>query len=760
MISNAHPEQALDRLAKGKTLTRRQFIGLIGAVAAGEFAASQLGPIRRLLASGTAGGSADGVTVFLYLGGGNDGLNTVVPLVQSEYDQYVRIRTSALNGSSIAYPAPGTLNRADSLLVGDASIGFNPGMVNISQWYRNGKVAVIQGVGYSNANFSHFESQEHWWSGAGAAGSPVTYKAPSGWLGRFADASGLTSLGAISINSGGSLSPSLRSATSDALAISPWQGNRLGDSTQQRDQRAAVAVRAMTQQSNLGPLGNDWSRLGGQALDIAPAVTGAYTGISSGSSGLKRQLTMAANLIGANLGTRVIHTDTGGFDTHENQRKANTSGIEWHTGLWMDIDDSLNTFFSLLSPANRRRVNVVIYSEFGRRAEMNGTYGTDHGAASVAFVIGDNVTGGRYGEYPSLFDLRDPVTGGGGNLKSNVDFRRIYATLLQGWLGVDANTIIGAQHQSLGFIAAAPGDVPGASTTTSSTSTSTSTSTSSSSTSTAPAITTTIATTTTTIGSTTSTVASTTTVNPTTTIVTTSVAPTTIAATTTTVMAATTTTEPSTTTSAPVTTTVTQTTVPGTVTTLVPTSTTTPATSSTTSTTTTTMPTKLVTPGTPGTTPSPSSPDVTNVVSISIVPPAPPAAAASDELVFVNAASSTTSPATTNPPTSAPTSTGEPSTTSAPVTTRTPATTTVTPRPRTRGTTKESKTAATPPSRLALADNPSLSSNRVVTKRASTKLASKSSAGSSVGSSAASPSGQKPRRKSKVATFRAKSTNR
>ncbi len=384
--NSEHPEVLLGRLGRGKQLSRRQFMTLLGAVAAGEFAAAQLGPLRRVFASGTAGGAASGITVFLYLGGGNDGLNTVVPLASNEYNRYVSIRTKTIDGvtSSIAYPAPGTPNRPDALRVGDASIGFNPGMANISQWYRDGKVAVIQGVGYSNANFSHFESQEHWWGGAGAAGSPVSYKAPSGWLGRFADTAGLSSMGAISINGGGSLNPSLRSMTADALAISPWQGNRLGASTSTRDQRAAVAVRAMTQQTNLGPLGNDWSKLGGSALDLAPVVSNAYTGIVSGSSGLKRQLTMAANLIGADLGTRVIHTDTGGFDTHENQRKANASGIEWHTGLWMDIDDSLNTFFSLLSPANRRRVNVVVYSEFGRRVEMNGTYGTDHGAGSVA----------------------------------------------------------------------------------------------------------------------------------------------------------------------------------------------------------------------------------------------------------------------------------------------------------------------------------------------------------------------------------------
>ena len=89
MTSNPHPEHSLERLARGKTLSRRQFIGLIGAVAAGEFAASQLGPIRRLLASGTAGGTSDGVTVFLYLGGGNDGLNTVIPRTSAEYAQYV-----------------------------------------------------------------------------------------------------------------------------------------------------------------------------------------------------------------------------------------------------------------------------------------------------------------------------------------------------------------------------------------------------------------------------------------------------------------------------------------------------------------------------------------------------------------------------------------------------------------------------------------------------------------------------------------------
>lgn len=711
MSTASRPEKLLEDLGKGKRLSRRQFMTLLGAVAAGEFVAAQLGPLRRVLASGTAGGSADGVTVFLYLGGGNDGINTVVPLATAEYNRYVSIRTKTIDGvtSSIAYPMPGTPNRADSLLVGDSNIGFNPGMTNIASWYRSGRVAVVQGIGYSNANFSHFESQEHWWGGSGAAGSAVSYKPPSGWLGRFADTVGLTSIGAISVNSGGSLNPSLRSLSSDALAISPWQGSRLGASTSGRDQRAAVAVRAMTQQTTLGALGNDWSKLGGTALDLAPVVSNAYTGIVSGSSGLKRQLTMAANLIGANLGTRVIHTDTGGFDTHENQRKANSSGVEWHTGLWMDIDDSLNQFFSVLSPTNRRRVTVVIYSEFGRRAEMNGTFGTDHGAGSVALVIGDNVKGGAYGEYPSLLDLRDPEAGGGGNLKSSVDFRQLYATLLQGWLGVDPVPIIGAQHQVLPMFAAAPGDVPGQTTTTS-TSASTSTSTS---TTTIAATTTTIAATTTTLAPTTTTATPTTIANPTTSIVTTttvaSTTPTTAAPTST--VATTSTVAP--TTVAPATvapTTVALTTVPTTVattttmptttsttsmpaTTVVATTTTRPSTTTTRPSTTTTAQDRRPVPPDPKTTPSPGSPDSVNTVVETVVPPAPPPAGAAS-----GSSTSTTStprPSTTMEP-SVSTTMPQPTTT-----TSTPdvdATTTTRPSPRKR----PPKTTRKPPSRLAL----------------------------------------------------------
>ena len=726
MSTETHPEKLLNDLGKGRHLSRRQFMTLLGAVAAGEFVASQLGPLRRVLASGTAGGSADGVTIFLYLGGGNDGINTVVPLAAAEYNRYVSIRTKTIDGvtSSIAHPMPGTPNRSDSLLVGDANIGFNPGMTNIAGWYRSGKVAVVQGVGYSNANFSHFESQEHWWGGSGSAGSAVSYKPPSGWLGRFADTAGLSSIGAISINSGGSLNPSLRSVATDALAISPWQGNRLGASSSGRDQRAAVAVRAMTQQTLLGALGNDWSKLGGTALDLAPVVNTAYTGIVSGFSGLKRQFTMAANLIGANLGTRVIHTDTGGFDTHENQRKANNAGIEWHTGLWMDIDDSLNQFFSLLSPANRRRVNVVIYSEFGRRADMNGTFGTDHGAGSVALVIGDNVKGGRYGEYPSLLDLRDPEPGGGGNLKSSVDFRQLYATVLQGWLGVDPTPIIGAVHQQFPMFAAAPGDVPGAATTTTSSTTST---TSSTTTSSSTTTTSTVAPTSSTLATTTTSSTTTTVANPTTSIVTSttvastvapsSTAPSSTAAPTTSTVATTTVPPTVATTTVPPTTVLptapptVATTVPPTVATTSTTSTTSmPATtvvssttrppSSTTSTTTTTALEKRVVPPTPKTTPSPSTPDAVNTVTESVVPPSPAPAPPAD----VSSEPPTTGPAsttTTKQPT--PTTTTEsPTTTVAPNPTVSPSTS----RPSSKRTvTRKRPSTNKPPSRLALTAN-------------------------------------------------------
>ena len=450
----------LEGLAKRKAMSRRDFMVLASAVGAGTIAASQLGPLRKMIAGGTAGGSADGIVVFVYLGGGNDGLNTIIP-VDAQYDEYVRLRTKTIDGtvSSIAYPAPGT-GRADDALLGDTNIAFNPGLANIASWYRSGKVGVIQGVGYANPSFSHFDSQDHWWAGSGSAGT-FSYNPQTGWLGRYAEGASLPATGLIAI-SGGTQPLAIRGMNESGLSLSVWSGPRLGEANSfVGDTHAAQAVSAMASGRPAGSLANSWASISSSAISLAPTINRATeVAFPSGSSYIKRQMIMAANLVNANIGTRVIHCEYGGFDTHENQR-LDSKGNDWHRMLLNDLDDSLGVFFGSLAASQRRKVTVMVYSEFGRRAEMNGSYGTDHGAASVSLVIGDNVRGGRFGEYPSLLDLDDQ------NLRSNVDFRSVYSALLQQWLGVAPEPIIGAPQRALTTLfAAAPGDEVGVATTT------------------------------------------------------------------------------------------------------------------------------------------------------------------------------------------------------------------------------------------------------------------------------------------------------
>jgi uncharacterized protein (DUF1501 family) len=665
----------LEGLAKKKAMTRRDFVLLAGAVSAGTIAASQLGPLRKMIAGGTAGGSADGIVVFVYLGGGNDGLNTVIP-VDAQYNEYVRLRTKNVGGtvSSIAYPAPGT-GRADDALLGDATIAFNPGFSNIASWYRSGKVGVIQGVGYANPSFSHFDSQDHWWAGSGSAGT-FSLNPQSGWLGRYSENAALSPTGLIAI-SGGTQPLAIRGMSASGLSLSVWSGPRLGEANSfLGDAHAAQAVSAMAGGRPVGSLTSSWASVSSSAINLAPTINGAtQVAFPSGASYIKRQMMMAANLINANIGTRVIHCEHGGFDTHENQR-LDSNGNDWHRMLLADLDESLSVFFASLAASERRKVTVMVYSEFGRRPEMNGTFGTDHGAASVSLVIGDNVKGGRFGEYPLLTDLDDE------NLRSNVDFRSVYSALLQQWLGVAPEPIIGAPQRVLSLFAAAPGDEVGQPPTTTTTTTTTSlpvTTTSLPVTTTTSPTTTTVAITSTTVEPTTTTSTTTTVVdNPTTTIVTTTVpssstttspsttttpATTTTTPTTTTTTPATTTTTPATTTTTPVTTT----TAPATTTTAAPTTTTSTTTS-------TTLPKKSVVPPPPSGTPSRSTPDAPNVVVDNV--PISIAVKPSDFVQPINVSpeSSTTSTSTTAPDPS--TSTASPTSTTS---TAAPSTTTTVP---------------------------------------------------------------------------------
>jgi len=457
-------EQLGSELRRRGHLNRRQFLQLATAVAGGELVVSQLGPLRRALASAGGGGNrSDGVVLVIYMGGGNDGLNTVVPVTDNKY--FDLRRDLALDPAQCHMLTPDT--------------ALHPRLSALAARYANGDVAVIRNVGYVPPNLSHFTSQDQWSAGAGSGGN-ILASPRSGWLGRWADTQGAPDLFR-SMAFGSAVPLHIRSETTQPLALPLSQSNSLGSKpTDTNEARLYRAFRSMSPGvTGTGRLGDRLAVMNGRAIDAATIAEPAWTSLDG--TNLRRQLLMAANVVNAGIGVRVMAASYGGFDTHSNQAVG-------HADLLGDLDLSLEAFFGRLSPSMASKVTVMTFSEFGRRAEVNDSLGTDHGTSSCMFVVGNGVRGGVYGDAPPLTNLDN-----NGNLRPTLDFRRVYSSILSGWLGSDPDAIIGAPHADMRLFSA---DV-GATTTTSTTTTSTSsTSTSTSTTSTIVASTSTIAATT------------------------------------------------------------------------------------------------------------------------------------------------------------------------------------------------------------------------------------------------------------------------
>ncbi len=433
--------EALDTVG-GTVLSRRRTLQIGAGVAAGSMLASRLPMVRGLVGLGTAEATQIPSTIVLvYLDGGNDGLNTLVPLTNPKYQD--------LRGS-LAIPGNTTLPV-------DADYGLHTSLPFMHSMWTAGKAAFVRGVGYSNNNLSHFTSIDHWHYGYGASGSPVAASPHSGWAGRFADTIGPSNpFTTVAI---GPYTPvSLRGASVAALQIpipqSQLFGANLGDLN---EKWVADALRSInTTGSGTGPLGNGLTARAVSAIDVAPSVASSWNGADG--TAINRQMTMAANLINARLGVRVISVIIDGFDTHAQQAVT-------HSRLLSDLDTALSGFFSRLDPALSRSVAIMTYSEFGRRARANSSAGTDHGSSSIAMMFGANVAGGIYGDEPGLTTLDAD-----GNSLVTTDFRRLYSTVLASWLGTNPDPILGATHVPLPLFAAQPGVIPS---TTSTTSTST-----------------------------------------------------------------------------------------------------------------------------------------------------------------------------------------------------------------------------------------------------------------------------------------------
>lgn len=430
MNADEFDDLALARLSRPAPLpgglSRRRFLQLAGAGAGAASIGTMISNLDAFAAPPV--GAGDGILVMIMMEGGNDGLNTVVPTGESRYYQL----------------RPGLAIPAASALPIAAGVGLHPALVKLKARFDQGDVAVVQGVGYANPDLSHFTSMGIWMNGWGGGAQPG---GPTGWLGRYLD--GLPNAATESLYGaviGTSVPLHMVGSVARASGLPQNIGGAFGlDRRDPSDARMFDAIGAFSGgATGIGQWGDMVAQVEHNTLELTQRIQPAYQGTFPDSH-LGRQLTLAAKLINTNLGIRVFSTSIGGFDTHSGQ-----SGD--HANRLSEIDGALDAFFTTLSPAWRSRVTVMTFSEFGRRPERNDDLGTDHGTAAPLFVVGSKVKGGVYGNPSRTTDL-DRY----GNLKHHIDFRSVYATVLETWLRADSTQVLGYNFAKLGLFEGGPG---------------------------------------------------------------------------------------------------------------------------------------------------------------------------------------------------------------------------------------------------------------------------------------------------------------
>lgn len=369
------------------------------------------------------------VLVVLQLSGGNDFMSTVVPY-----------------GDPLYYDFRKTVGIVEKdVLKIDAKIGFHPSMGAIKELYDEGRVAVIQGIGYPTPDRSHFRSMDIWHT------SEPSKIIGEGWLGRtIRDLDPQKKNVCTGVSFGQGMPRAMYLPGTPAISVSHLEGYGLLTSLAGAEQRAAVNAftrmyapeefgEASLIMGHLGQTGRD-ALTGADMLSVAPQRYKST--VEYGSDPLSQSLKGIAQVHLAGIGTRVFYAQHGGYDVHGSQ-------LQTQPKLWSQVSRAVNDFFAdLRQHGASENVILLIFSEFGRRVRDNGN-GTDHGSGGGAFVIGDRVNGGLYGDYPSL----DPAKQASGDLAFNNDFRNLYTTLLEDWFGLNAAPIVnGTFERFLGLL--------------------------------------------------------------------------------------------------------------------------------------------------------------------------------------------------------------------------------------------------------------------------------------------------------------------
>ena len=359
--------------------------------------------------------SDDRILVVLQLSGGNDGLNTVIPFADDEYQK---------NRLTLAYGA-------GEVLKIDPYMGWHPSARGLANLFEAGTLSIIQGVGYPNPNRSHFESMDLWHTAHGQDRA-------TGWLGRFADQrSNSLQQEANSVYVGGGVRPlALQARQSVALTVRQLDQFRIQGGEQTKDVAAQLAA-VSSDDSDLGSLVASNLRAALSADEKLAEALRRQKGADYRGAELGRDLKQVATMIRAGIGAAVYYVTLDGFDTHANQRGAHASLLDQLGGALQSFCDDL------VADQLLDRVLVMCFSEFGRRVKENGSQGTDHGVAGPMFVAGGSIQGGLYGAHPSLTDLDD------GDLKHAIDYRSVYRTVLEDWLGASVNGLVDGQFEKL-----------------------------------------------------------------------------------------------------------------------------------------------------------------------------------------------------------------------------------------------------------------------------------------------------------------------
>ncbi|MBK9772465.1 MAG: DUF1501 domain-containing protein [Candidatus Obscuribacter sp.] len=411
-----------------KLTSRRDFLALTALTMAGLIRPEQL--IASAQAA-TQSGAGKRALIVLTLGGGNDGLNTVVPFAKGAYYDL----------------RPKIAVKQDLVLPLDTSsgLGFNPALKELHELYKKGQVAVVEGVGYPVLT-AHFRSIEIWQT------AQPDIIGSTGWLGRYLDLIDKKTASEsmmLAVNIDPILPKSLLSRKVNVPSVYDLGDFRFKVDPHFEDDKPQQIAAFKSIYSDFNSDRPFFDKLKTTGLEANSAsekllkLASAKNQVKYPDGKLAASLRLIAQMMSGNVGAKVYTLTHDGFDTHANQ-------LSSQPGLLSNLSKSISAFFEDLSARGLDDdATIMVFSEFGRRAAENGGRGTDHGTAAPCFVIGKNVKGGLYGESPDLARLDN------GDLRYTTDFRALYATVLDDWLKADSREIIGKRFDNLGLFGAA-----------------------------------------------------------------------------------------------------------------------------------------------------------------------------------------------------------------------------------------------------------------------------------------------------------------